>query len=670
MPAPPLTPAEIRSYFSGSIPPVRVTAGYRARLFAVLLGLVALQILYLLLIAVVLLLSGLYSYRVLGAGLPFNIISVVFYVGPPAGGVIAALFLLKPIVIRPPRPARPIQLTPQSDPLLFEFVDSLCRALGSPRPSRIQANLQVNASAGVQGWRGFFLGHLDLTIGLPLATGLTLPQFAGVLAHEFGHFAQRAGLRSYFLIQTIQGWFARVVYQRDSWDAWLQRQCNARDWRIKGVAHLAAAVVAGSRRYLAFLMKCGGWLSSAFSRQMEFDADRYESALVGAAVFEETALRLPALVCGASLSWQDVQKDWSVGRLPENVPALISTRTAHLTAESAQAITTHELSRTTGRLDTHPCTAERIAAVSREARAGIFQGEGLADRLFRDMPALCAEATRHHYEKILGLPVASAQFVSTIDLIVNAEAAREFEGAAQQLFHLPVEFCSRWFVLPASEPRELESQSSESADFRPELEIASYDLSVETSLLQFSALAIKGAGIAVKAASFRLPSADLAGIRAQEELSACRLKDMVDALNQRARFLAERIETTTARLLSGALGFVIQQDRPLPIPDLDAAWRCYGALSQSYDDTMEIRRHFHAAQIVRNNARVFPAAISANLLDELEEHALAAIGRIAARASGIPASVILDPAAAQTLAAQPAPRGTDAFVCHFEYDGP
>jgi hypothetical protein len=358
------------------------------------------------------------------------------------------------------------------------------------------------------------------------------------------------------------------------------------------------------------------------------------------------------LVCGASLSWQDVQKDWSVGRLPENVPALISTRTAHLTAESAQAIATHELSRTTGRLDTHPCTAERIAAVSREARAGIFQGEGLADRLFRDMPALCAEATRHHYENILKLPIASAQFVSTIDLIVNAEAAREFEGAAQQLFHVPVEFCSRWFVLPASEPRELESQSAEPTDFRPELEIASYDLAVETSLLQFSALAIKQAGVAVKAASFRLAAADLAGIRAQEELSACRLKDMVDALNQRARFLAGRIETTTARLLSGALGVAIQQDRPLPIPDLDAAWRCYGTLSQSYDDMMEIRRHFHAAQIVRNNARVFPAAISANLLDELEEHALAAIGRIAARASGIPASVIPDPAAAQTLAAQ------------------
>jgi hypothetical protein len=90
----------------------------------------------------------------------------------------------------------------------------------------------------------------------------------------------------------------------------------------------------------------------------------------------------------------------------------------------------------------------------------------------------------------------------------------------------------------------------------------------------------------------------------------------------------------------------------LPIPDLDAAWRCYGALSQSYDEVMEIRRHSAAAQIVRQNAKVFPAAISANLLDDLEQRALAVIGRLAARTSGIPAAVILDPAAAPTLAAQ------------------
>jgi hypothetical protein len=185
-----------------------------------------------------------------------------------------------------------------------------------------------------------------------------------------------------------------------------------------------------------------------------------------------------------------------------------------------------------------------------------------------------------------------------------------------------------------------------------QLEIESYNLAVETSLLQFTALAIKQAGIAVKAESFRLASADLAGIRAQEETSACKLKDMVDELNQHARFLAERIETTSARLLGGALGVTVERGRESAIPNLDAAWRCYGALSHSYDDLMEIRRHFRAALIVRNNAKVFPMAVCANLLDQMEEKALAVIGRVRERASGIPASVIFDHREAATLAAQ------------------
>jgi Zn-dependent protease with chaperone function len=36
---------------------------------------------------------------------------------------------------------------------------------------------------------------LVLVIGLPLAAGMSMRQVAGVLAHEFGHFAQGAGMR-------------------------------------------------------------------------------------------------------------------------------------------------------------------------------------------------------------------------------------------------------------------------------------------------------------------------------------------------------------------------------------------------------------------------------------------------------------------------------------------
>ena len=43
------------------------------------------------------------------------------------------------------------------------------------------------------GFLGLFGGQFVLTVGAPLAAGLSAAGFAGVLAHEFGHFAQRGG---------------------------------------------------------------------------------------------------------------------------------------------------------------------------------------------------------------------------------------------------------------------------------------------------------------------------------------------------------------------------------------------------------------------------------------------------------------------------------------------
>jgi Zn-dependent protease with chaperone function len=216
-----------------------VSLGYRIRFLAVLLSLVLLQVSYVVLIVAVGFLMWLYLSFLIGATVTFNAITILFYIGPPAAGVIAVLFMLKPILIRPKRPPKPTRISPEEEPILFEFVEALCRVMGCPRPASISADLQVNAYASIQGWRGLILGRMNLTIGLPLATNLSLAQFTGVLAHEFGHFAQGAGLRSHYLIQTIQNWFARVVHQRDGLDEWLERMCRRRDWRIKGVAHLA-----------------------------------------------------------------------------------------------------------------------------------------------------------------------------------------------------------------------------------------------------------------------------------------------------------------------------------------------------------------------------------------------------------------------------------------------
>src|SRR4029450_10901664 len=96
---------------------------------------------------------------------------------------------------KPDEPAK-YSLTPQSDPVLFAFIARVCEQVKAPLPSRVDVDCRINASAHFR--RGLWSLHsndLVLTIGLPLVAGLTMEEFAGVLAHEFGHFAQGAGMR-------------------------------------------------------------------------------------------------------------------------------------------------------------------------------------------------------------------------------------------------------------------------------------------------------------------------------------------------------------------------------------------------------------------------------------------------------------------------------------------
>lgn len=664
-----LTSTEIRSVFSRPLPPIRTTPNYRIRLLSVLLGLATLQLLYLLLIAVIVTLTVLYIIAALGSGASLNFITIVFYVGIPSVGLIAVLFLLKPILIHSPRrPTGSIRLAPEEESVLFEVVERLCDALGSPRPTRVFADLQVNASASVHGWRGFFFGELDLTIGLPLATGLTLPQFTGVLAHEFGHFTQRAGLRSYFLIQTIQAWFSRVVYQRDNWDAWLERMCRRRDWRIKTVAHVAQQVVNFSRMYLAFLMKAGGRISTGFSRHMEYDADRCEAAIVGTGVFEQGILHLPLLQFAANLAWQDAAKDWSVRRLPEDFPALVNVRSGYLPDEVKDQIVKEALAQTTESRDTHPCASERIANVASMSARGIFDLDGPAQLLFRDLAGLCRAATRHHYEITLGIPANGARLVSTQETIASTQAAREFEQAAMQLFDASAEFCAGWFRLPEGDPRERDADGDGVAP--PKLSAKAFEQALEMTLLHFAALTVVGSGVRVKPESFRLNQSDLASIREESALSTHNLDELTDQYNRSCKGIANRIETTIARLLRGDLA--VQAGCQIAVPDLKASWCAYGAISACQPDVIEIRRRLCAVRIVRQNARLFAAATCANLLRDLETGALSAIDRIIARGAEVLSAVSFDDHSAATVGSQltvtagSATERIEAFLSRFD----
>jgi hypothetical protein len=228
--------------FQGDLPRVPVSPLYNLGLALVAFAMLLLPLIYLGLIsgvAYLLYYHATESIEVL-QGLSSSRVALFTYVAPMVVGGLLVLFMIKPLFVRRAYYIKPSKIEPQDESLLFAFVQKLCDRVGAPMPSEIHLDINVNASASFRrGVLSIFANDLVLTIGLPLSAGLNLHQFAGVLAHEFGHFAQTTGMRLTYIIRSINLWFERVVYEEDEWDERIRRWSRDWDFRI-GVVLLVA----------------------------------------------------------------------------------------------------------------------------------------------------------------------------------------------------------------------------------------------------------------------------------------------------------------------------------------------------------------------------------------------------------------------------------------------
>ena len=357
---------------------------------------------------------------------------LILYVGPAVAGGILVFFMLKPLFARRARAAEPLSLDPQKEPLLFAFVRRICQLVRAPMPCRIDVDCQVNASASLR--RGLWSRDLVLTVGLPLAAGLDMRQFAGVLAHEFGHFAQGAGMRLTYVIRNINFWFARVVYERDKWDVQLEQTAKSVDLRLGVILHAARGCVWLTRRILWGLMHAGHAISCFMLRQMEYDADSYEAKIAGSDAFESTAARLQVLNVATQVAFEDVRQSWAGNRLPENLPLLIHHKAGALPGDVRQKLATTATATKTGWFDTHPCDADRVAAAHGLNEPGVFRVERPATELFADFAETSKAVTRHQYEKHWELEFSAQNLVASEEMLRESAANAEADASVRKFY--------------------------------------------------------------------------------------------------------------------------------------------------------------------------------------------------------------------------------------------
>lgn len=174
-----------------------------------------------------------------------------------------------------------IEVTAAEEPALFAFIHRVADEAGAPRPHRVFLTPDVNASVfhDLSFWNLVWPSRKNLNIGLGLVNIVTLDELKAVLAHEFGHFAQRTmavGTWVYVAQQAI----GAVVARRDGFDKFLDGLSRF-DLRIAWIGWLMRLVVWSIRVILDTAFRGLLYLQRALSREMEFQADLVSVALCG-----------------------------------------------------------------------------------------------------------------------------------------------------------------------------------------------------------------------------------------------------------------------------------------------------------------------------------------------------------------------------------------------------
>lgn len=614
---PPSIEEILAAFESESLAPVKVSLWYRLGLLAVAVAMVFLPLIYL---GLIVLTGWAVGYHAMhhsdlmtgdtggGAG------AALAFFAPLVIGPIAILFMIKPLFARRLESEATLTLEDGEAPALKLFVQKICKAVGAPQPKEIEIDCQVNAAASFRrGWLSLFGQDLKLSVGLPLVAGMSLRSFGGVLAHEFGHFAQGAGMRLTFVIRNINAWFSRVVYERDRWDAWLERAAKSVDLRIGVVLYLAMLLVWLTRRLLWVLMWLGHLLSCFALRQMEYDADTWEARLAGGDHFQKTSERLQLLGLGQSRALDLLGETWKEKRLAENLPDLIRDEADELPGEIVARFQAAVRESKTGWFDTHPADSDRVAATRRLNAPGVFCLEAPAMALFADWEKTARRVTAAFYGQSIGGSVTEENMVSNRQLqsaghkAANHAVERYFFGRFSGL--RPIFIARKDLAEDERSAKEMAARIRELAGelktcaSEAESDFARFEAADEARINAWQAHSLAEAGHAAAARARGLANASGENANLELELTAAEMRQSRKPLGEFDAKARERIVA--------ALGLVFRDDFPIPPPDNAAELRgeierlltALVALKPVYPELLQLREALAAQHALFDQLR-------------------------------------------------------------------
>lgn len=225
------------------------------------------------------------------------------FISALASGMIAFFMIKALFFVKKGEISQEYEVTPETEPNLFRFLYRLADETGAPRPHRVFLSSRVNACVfyDLTFLNFFFPSKKNLEIGLGLVNVLTISELKAVLAHEFGHFAQRSMAIGNW-VYIAQQVAAHIIAKRDALDRFL-KSWSYTDLRLAWVFWILRLAVWALRAVLESIFNLVLLAQHALSREMEFQADLVAVSVTGSDALIHALHKLQA----ADSTWDSAQ---------------------------------------------------------------------------------------------------------------------------------------------------------------------------------------------------------------------------------------------------------------------------------------------------------------------------------------------------------------------------
>jgi hypothetical protein len=344
-------------------------------------------------------------------------LGLLFYIIPIFVGVLLIAAMVKPLITRPSEKNPSIALSRKKEPALYAFIEKLCRAIGSKIPTKIEVNCSMQASANYRRLLTSFLeDDLTLTIGLPVISEMTMPEFANILASELGQFTDKTEMRLSYIITTVNLWFERVVYERDVLDEKLAMQSFTANGSISQTPlTIAQSFIWLSRKILIVFLLTGHIFSRIFVRRLQFKADDCSVQLAGFESYKSSLMKLDTLTAASDEAFAQLksQRDPNDNSLPDDFILLISSVIRQMSQKDNLKPKKSSPQEKAVRSTVSPSHQERLEHVNKTISRDLFPSDKLASTLFINLEELNKTASVRLYRETLGLQFEKDDLIPT-----------------------------------------------------------------------------------------------------------------------------------------------------------------------------------------------------------------------------------------------------------------